>query len=91
MSKFFRTEEAGNKADRILSDQLNCMTLQDFLQDFADVSLNPFTDGTRSLDWGISSLLIILRKSTGKLLRLSRLTINSFTIVTISFQAATYF
>ena len=91
MSKFFRTEEAGNKGDRILSDQLNCMTLQDFLQDFADVSLNPFTDGTRSLDWGISSLLIILRKSTGKLLRLSRLTINSFTIVTISFQAATYF
>ena len=50
-----------------------------------------FTDGTRSLDWGISSLMIILRKSTGKLLRLSRLTINSFTIVTISFQAATYF
>ena len=50
-----------------------------------------FTDGTLSLGWGISSLLIILRKSTGKLLRLSRLTINSFTIVTISFQAATYF
>ena len=50
-----------------------------------------FTDGKRSLDWGISSLLIILGKFAGKLPRLSRLTISSFTIETISFPAAQYF
>ena len=50
-----------------------------------------FTDRTRSLDWGISSLLIILGKSAGKLARLSRLTISSLTTVTIGFPAATYF
>ena len=50
-----------------------------------------FTDGTRSLDWGISSLLIILGKSAGKLPRLSRLTISSLTTVTIGFPAAIYF
>ena len=50
-----------------------------------------FTDRTRSLDWDISSLLIILGKSAGKLARLSWLTISSLTTVTIGFPAATYF
>ena len=49
-----------------------------------------FTDGTRSLDWDISSLLIILGKSAGKLPRLSGLMISSLTTVTIGFPAAIY-
>ena len=44
-----------------------------------------FHGWTPSLDWGISSLLIILGKYAGKLLKFCSLTINSFTTVTIGF------
>ena len=49
------------------------------------LSKSCFRGWTPSLDWGISSLLIILEKYAGKLLQLSSLTINSFTTVTIGF------
>ena len=50
------------------------------------LSKSCFYGWTPSLDWGISSLLIILGKYAGKLLQLSSLTINSFTTVTIGFK-----
>ena len=95
-SKFWRAEEPRNKGVRILSDRQNCMTLQEFLQDFFDVFHQNFLPKrcfhgwTRSFDWGISSLLNILGKSAWKISRKSRLTLSSLTTVTIGFLAAAY-